>query len=185
MRIACPSCAAAYDVPEALLAGRKSVRCARCSNDWRPEALPVHPAEPEMPRTASIPQPVLKPRARIAEEAPLPQKVAPHGEYAPAPDEIAPEGATREGTTSDEIAPDGIWITNKPLGPAPLTAMERLAQSARRPGNQRSARLGWAASALVLALFAWGIVAWRGDLMQAWPPSMRFYSALGLAHASQ
>ena len=29
MRIVCPSCSAAYEVPDGLLTGRKAVRCAR------------------------------------------------------------------------------------------------------------------------------------------------------------
>ncbi len=42
MRIVCPICAAAYDVPPALLqpAGRL-VRCARCGEEWSPGAKPV------------------------------------------------------------------------------------------------------------------------------------------------
>jgi predicted Zn finger-like uncharacterized protein len=36
MRIACPSCAAAYEVPEIRLKPRKMVRCARCGGEWSP-----------------------------------------------------------------------------------------------------------------------------------------------------
>ncbi len=39
---------------------------------------------------------------------------------------------------------------------------------------------GWAASILFLAALVWAAVAWRGDVMRAWPPSERLYSALGL-----
>jgi predicted Zn finger-like uncharacterized protein len=49
MRIVCPSCSAAYDVPEGLLSGRKAVRCARCSNEWQPagrEPAVVAPVQP-------------------------------------------------------------------------------------------------------------------------------------------
>ena len=42
-------------------------------------------------------------------------------------------------------------------------------------------RLGWAGSVLLLALGAWSAVAWRNDVMHAWPPSGRVYSALRLA----
>jgi predicted Zn finger-like uncharacterized protein len=37
MRIVCPSCTAAYEVPESRLKSRKMVRCARCGGDWAPE----------------------------------------------------------------------------------------------------------------------------------------------------
>jgi predicted Zn finger-like uncharacterized protein len=52
MRIACPSCAAVYEVPEAKLIAGRIVRCTRCGAEWRPlravlEPLPVVvPAEP-------------------------------------------------------------------------------------------------------------------------------------------
>ena len=38
MRIECPSCAAAYEVPEEKLAPGRKVRCARCQADWVPLA---------------------------------------------------------------------------------------------------------------------------------------------------
>jgi predicted Zn finger-like uncharacterized protein len=41
MRIACPNCAAEYEVPAPRLTAGKLVRCARCANKW----LPVPPAE--------------------------------------------------------------------------------------------------------------------------------------------
>jgi predicted Zn finger-like uncharacterized protein len=54
MRIACPACAAAYEVPDRLLAGpARSLRCSRCGADFplprseAPEAAPP-PAPPEL-----------------------------------------------------------------------------------------------------------------------------------------
>ena len=40
MQIDCPACAAGYEVPDALLAGRRPVRCARCGHQWVPQAPP-------------------------------------------------------------------------------------------------------------------------------------------------
>ena len=40
MQIDCPACAAGYEVPDALLAGRRPVRCARCGHQWIPQAPP-------------------------------------------------------------------------------------------------------------------------------------------------
>ncbi len=34
MRLVCPHCAAAYEVPPALLGRRRTVRCVRCGRDW-------------------------------------------------------------------------------------------------------------------------------------------------------
>jgi predicted Zn finger-like uncharacterized protein len=54
MQITCPACAAAYEVPLALLKPGLKVRCARCAHEWLPtptqaapelatEAMPVAP----------------------------------------------------------------------------------------------------------------------------------------------
>jgi predicted Zn finger-like uncharacterized protein len=34
MRLVCPHCAAAYEVPPSLLGRSRTVRCARCGRDW-------------------------------------------------------------------------------------------------------------------------------------------------------
>jgi predicted Zn finger-like uncharacterized protein len=60
MRIACPDCAAEYDVPDHLLVGNpRAMRCARCGRVWTPAPLPeapLPPPEPE-PTAAAEPQP--------------------------------------------------------------------------------------------------------------------------------
>lgn len=38
MRIVCPSCSAAYDVPEGRLRPGRVVRCTRCGKEWAPVA---------------------------------------------------------------------------------------------------------------------------------------------------
>ncbi|SFK97007.1 zinc-ribbon domain-containing protein [Falsiroseomonas stagni] len=49
MRIACPSCAAEYEVPDAALAaGPRMLRCARCSHQFE-AALPSPPGAPAVP----------------------------------------------------------------------------------------------------------------------------------------
>ncbi len=51
MRIVCPNCRAAYEVPEPLLAGGKAVRCARCGTEWAPmPAAAPPPASPPQPQ---------------------------------------------------------------------------------------------------------------------------------------
>jgi predicted Zn finger-like uncharacterized protein len=67
MRIVCPNCSAAYEVPDGLLTGRKAVSCARCGQEWRPgetEAVPeteqqVVTREAPVPRPAPVRTPVL------------------------------------------------------------------------------------------------------------------------------
>jgi predicted Zn finger-like uncharacterized protein len=41
MRIICPACETAYDVPDAVLAPGRILRCARCRREWVP--LPTEP----------------------------------------------------------------------------------------------------------------------------------------------
>ncbi|NKE43665.1 hypothetical protein HB662_02680 [Roseomonas frigidaquae] len=55
MRISCPSCSAEYDVPDqALAAGPRTLRCARCGHSFR-AALPEPPATESEPPPRSIP----------------------------------------------------------------------------------------------------------------------------------
>jgi predicted Zn finger-like uncharacterized protein len=74
MRIACPSCSAAYEVPDALLAaGPRLLRCARCGAQFTAEGSPPppEPAPPEPPPPESPPEP--------------PQETAPPARDRPAP----------------------------------------------------------------------------------------------------
>jgi predicted Zn finger-like uncharacterized protein len=46
MRMVCPACSAAYEVPDSLLTPGRSVRCARCGHQWAPVELEPPPREP-------------------------------------------------------------------------------------------------------------------------------------------
>jgi predicted Zn finger-like uncharacterized protein len=61
MRLACPECAAEYDVPEAALAPARRLRCTACGTswDWTPAAPP--PPEPEPDQPAAAPQAAAEP----------------------------------------------------------------------------------------------------------------------------
>lgn len=70
MRIACPNCDAAYDVPSERLAPGRAVRCARCSELWTPiaaNAPAAIEAAPEPP-----PEPWPEPSAPLAPAEPVP-----------------------------------------------------------------------------------------------------------------
>lgn len=58
MRMVCPACSAAYDVPETLLAPGRAVRCARCGHEW----VPVAPPPPLSPAAPPVPEPPPPPR---------------------------------------------------------------------------------------------------------------------------
>jgi predicted Zn finger-like uncharacterized protein len=46
MRIACPACSAAYEVPDALLGKGRRLRCARCGHAWMATPPPADTTEP-------------------------------------------------------------------------------------------------------------------------------------------
>ncbi len=56
MRIVCPACTAAYDVPEARLAPGRAVRCARCGTDWMPLTVEM-PTLRSDEASPSVPEP--------------------------------------------------------------------------------------------------------------------------------
>jgi predicted Zn finger-like uncharacterized protein len=138
MRIACPSCSAAYDVPDSLMTAGRVVRCARCGGNWTPVAA------------APVPEP----------QAEAPQ---------PLPDEPpAVAAATEDGPATPMLA--------RP------SAMDRLAAHARPalPPPATRLRLAWAGSLVLLVLVAGAAFAWRGQIVDAWPPSARAYAFFGL-----
>jgi predicted Zn finger-like uncharacterized protein len=84
MRIVCPSCDVAYDVPDAALTGRPLMRCARCAHEFK---LPDAPGVAQPPRHDAPP-------ART--EAPTPEPDPPDAAPPPrAHQPIALSGAGR------------------------------------------------------------------------------------------
>ena len=60
MRIACPSCAVTYEVPDARLKPGRMVRCARCGRQWAPLSEPASapsPPVPQAPHAIEPPEP--------------------------------------------------------------------------------------------------------------------------------
>ena len=95
MRIACPACAAAYEVPDRLLAGpARTLRCSRCGTDFalpgaaapvapppvearQPEPPPEPPAiATPPPAAAARPEALVEPRAVPQSAAPEPASPA-------------------------------------------------------------------------------------------------------------
>lgn len=83
MRIACPSCSVAYDVPDSLLMAGRVVRCAGCGGEWTPVEAKVAEPEPapppEPPRSAPEPPPAVaaSPLPTAADRAPSAAEPAP------------------------------------------------------------------------------------------------------------
>nr|WP_294543735.1 zinc-ribbon domain-containing protein [uncultured Rhodopila sp.] len=86
MQIACPSCAATYEVPAARLKPGRSVRCSACGAEWKPapeaEPEPPPPAEPPAAiplatagaEPAAPPAPFLTAMERLAAEPSRPPR---------------------------------------------------------------------------------------------------------------
>lgn len=53
------------------------------------------------------------------------------------------------------------------------------------PPSRGGLVLAWLVTLVVLVGAAWGAVAFRVPIAQAWPPSQRVYDALGLSAAAQ
>ncbi|MDR3531297.1 MAG: zinc-ribbon domain-containing protein [Rhodopila sp.] len=76
MRIACPSCAAEYEVPASRLTPRRMVRCARCGEKWmavrEAEVVPAPEPAPPANETAQpkVPPPALTAMDRLAASPP-------------------------------------------------------------------------------------------------------------------
>lgn len=144
MRIACPSCAAEYEVPDAALAaGPRTLRCARCAHQFQ-AALPA----PESPP-----------------EPPAPQPAAPEPAAAP----------PAESLTPDRPPPSRGPTQSMPIDPP----LPRLSDAPTSPPD-RMALAGWLVTVAVLAVGVYAGLAFRAEIMGAWPASARLYQALGL-----
>ncbi len=157
MRIVCPDCRAAYEVPEQRLAPGKAVRCARCGHEWAPVAA----APIAVPEAAVLP-PAAAP-AVVPPPPPLPPEVP-----APVLDEpklfAAPRLAAYRPRNVDSVDDERPPPRNDDLPPP----------------RDSGVMLGWVASLVVLVALGWAGFAFRVAIMAAWPPSQRLYVALGL-----
>jgi predicted Zn finger-like uncharacterized protein len=160
MRIVCPSCDAAYEVPESILApGKRAVRCVRCGTEWTPGREPqTAPSNAEPPAPSPM-QPLLD------EPPPVElRRLAP-----PRPDGAKPAKKLASYRGRDERR---------------LTAIDPDERPPPREDDptrgRRVALVGWVLSLLLLVALGFGAVAWRGAVMASWPPSERLYAALGL-----
>jgi predicted Zn finger-like uncharacterized protein len=151
MRIVCPSCQAAYEVPERLLAGGKAVRCARCGAEWAP-APPTR--EPQPPPPA---------RPQAAAHAAEREELPPH----------EPERAARVEPRLPGYRPRSVDTEDDDRPPPRDDEIEIAPRS-------RGAVVAWVLSLLLLALLVWAAFAFRSVVMGAWPPSTRLFAAFGL-----
>lgn len=65
--------------------------------------------------------------------------------------------------------------------PPEHNAMDRLAKESIPAATPLPLKAAWAGSIALLALLIVGAFVWRADLVRAWPPSERLFSAFGSA----
>ena len=153
MRIVCPSCSAAFEVPKTRLAPGQAVRCARCGADWTPLAAP----EPAKVAQSGVAQSTVA-QSEVAQSEQPPERPLPSRN---------PEPVTL--TKSAVLAAPRRTLLTPLLNRLNLMLMAEPALVA-----------GWTVSIAVLLALVWAAVTWRSDVMHAWPPSERLYTALGL-----
>jgi predicted Zn finger-like uncharacterized protein len=185
MRIVCPACSAAYEVPDALLGTGRPVRCARCRQEWMPaDPRPTEAAHPEAVHTEAVHAEA--PRVESRGELPRARSIVGRIGELPSsgtglsisviepPPWPAPE-------TGPPATPNPAADPGEPVMEPPLTASTEQALVEPRTLRQGTLlRLAWAASLLALVLLASAAYGWRAEIMQAWPASERLYAALGL-----
>ncbi len=113
-------------------------------------------------------------------EAAAGARAAPPGPHPP-PMASAPQPRVPiAGATARPPAPRPAAMRSSMSGGA--LAIDRLMAAPQpKPPASLALRIAWVLSVvLVIAVIA-GAFAWRSDVMAAWPPSTRLYSALGLA----
>ena len=156
MRIICPACAAAYEVPDRLIGTGRSLRCRSCGYAWRvePDTPPPPPAEAAPPPAESEPAPAALP-------PPPPPPPLPNPPPDPQP------SATPPNLPGPRRAPQLI--------DPPLPRPEELP----RPGGL-ALRLAWAASLLAVLGMVVALWLFRAEIVQAWPPAARLYLLFGM-----
>ena len=111
-----------------------------------------------------VPAPADSPPAALPPTAPRPDSDRPPSD-GPASDWHASDRG--DGSRSQIVADAG---------------QSRLALLATPPRGRFGLRLAWAASGLLVAMALAAAFVWRAEVARAWPPSLRVYAALGLAH---
>ncbi|CAI9121159.1 zinc-ribbon domain-containing protein [Brytella acorum] len=206
MRIVCPKCGAAYEVPEAMLQVPRVLKCAHCGESWQchvPEDRPddgVAPAEeddtsadqdhfhddesliPASAEDAGAAAPDLPP-APVDESHVVPEDALRemHDPEAPAPATVGEESAIGEDAVAAAMA-------RAALNNAVAERDARLADEQRREaspapvqtvrplGSRAFWSFAWGAS--VVGLAALGGLVWleHGWIVTAWPPSAHLFT---------
>jgi predicted Zn finger-like uncharacterized protein len=199
MKIVCPACEAAYEVPEVVLTSRRKMRCARCAHDWVPSAAkaaaaaapaPVPPPPAVAPSPAEVPAMAAAPPEPDAAPAHA-EEVAPAHVHAPVVEAEAVADNEPEDEPDTEPPQDlRQYLVVRPDTPVMMFPDEIVAPRPSPippkvlvvpPAAQGQPWLAWGVSIGLLAVLIAAAVLFRGPVMKIWPPSIRVYIALGLS----
>ncbi len=206
MRLVCPSCQAAYEVPDAVVGdGSRRMRCARCEQEWTAaEAMPARAAvfaagtPPDQPPTAANPP---QGAAGVSQTGANPTEVI-------QPDALQTDALQTGATTTADAGARPKNPADAPAEPAaqpgappppprsatlppmddlqwppiavPGAARHPHGAAARAPSRVGAPMLAWMLTVVAIGVAVGAAYAWRADVMRVWPPSERVYAALGV-----
>jgi predicted Zn finger-like uncharacterized protein len=174
MLIVCPSCETSYEVsPETLGETGRTVRCARCHQEWfatspalqTPATMvaePVPIAAEDIDWDLAVPAPVADPTSADNE---------PSGQWG-IPDHPSPPLAPADDTRTDDATTHDIE-----------TLAARRSGDVRRTRRQRSGRLMLPVVPTIIAVelaAIFAILLWRTEIVRAMPQTASLFRAIGL-----
>lgn len=154
MRIVCPSCAARYEIADAMLAKPRTVRCSRCAREWVQDPVLSHGDDAGTQDAGPMPEP------------PEPATAPPAG-FPPAPESPIAEPHIAEPADIRPMVHEAP-APFRPIAPTPTRA---------KPAGG-APLLAWVASLLILTGLAFAAYAYRTQIQAAWPPSERVFRLL-------
>lgn len=171
MRIACPNCAAVYDVPDQALVRPRVLRCARCGHEWDSPPLPPEAAPPPIePENLRAPPRTQAPRIAAPRMDALPFNVM---DIPPRP--AAARQQFRLGLGAPMLEAGDLG-RGRPFGARALGA----GAFGDRPFGVVAGIVGWVLTAAVLATVVALALLRQPQIEALWPPSQRLYGLLGL-----
>lgn len=174
MRLECPDCAAAYDVPESLVVPGREVRCVRCGHDWVPRGPSARLAlkhDPDFDEDLDGERPAARPaltpeRDWLAEINRLP---------------VPQDAEDRISAAERAVLADRAPNTDLPLRTELLPVRPRVEEHLPvvvpppPPPSPWPVLLAWIASVLAVGGGLAALWHWRLAVMAAWPPAGRLY----------
>jgi predicted Zn finger-like uncharacterized protein len=111
MRIVCPSCSAAYEVPDSLVTAGRTVRCARCGGEWTPVQAGAVERESEITPMEAPPSDFSEPVAITTPPAPV-SDATPVAEPSPRPSSAMDRLAVQSAPPSSRLRLRLAWLAS-------------------------------------------------------------------------